>query len=98
DVCSSDLDQRYIRNAALAQIAGKAGRRFVVVFKEGRIGIDRATEALADNKLGLGPFQVRMEFCALGTLHAVVGPKRLRAVGHLDGAERIGARMRGSKT
>src|SRR5690606_29414751 len=30
-------------------------------------------------------------------LHAVVGPKRLWTVRHLDGAERIGARMRRGK-
>lgn len=73
--------------AALAQIPCKAGRGEVVVLEEGRVGVDVATKAFAEDQLGVGNVECRMEASAGGILQAVFGPERLRAVRSLDGLE-----------
>ena len=42
------------REAALAQVAGEPGRRLAIVFIEGRVGVDLAVIALAQDQLGMG--------------------------------------------
>src|SRR6516225_8228523 len=49
---------------ALAQIAGKAGRRRVVVFVERRVGIDRLTKALAHHQRRMRDIEGKMEISA----------------------------------
>src|SRR6185295_11010623 len=85
--------QHDLSDAALPQVAGKAGRRPAVVLKERRVAVDGFAKTLADHKLGLGPREVLVKGCACRPLHTMVRPARLRAVRHLDRRERLAAGM-----
>ena len=80
--------QRHPLEAALAQIAGEAGRRLAVVLAKGRVGVDRPVEALADDQLGMRDVEIGMERGARSALHAMIRPQGLRAVIELDRLER----------
>jgi hypothetical protein len=67
--------------AALAKISGETGGGLVVVFAEGRVGVDVGAEALAEDELGVGEIEAGMEGGAVGVLQTVVGPEGLGAVG-----------------
>src|SRR6185437_15584760 len=58
--------------AALAQIAGKAGGGALVVLPEGGVGIDVAAETLAHDHLGARQIEPRMECGARRLLHAMI--------------------------
>src|SRR5215469_18005428 len=54
-------DEKDTREAALAQVAGKAGRRALVVLVKGRVRIDGTAKALAQNELGMGEMEIATE-------------------------------------
>ena len=84
-------------DAMLAQVAGEACGRGVVVLKEGRVGVDLLAAALAHDQLRVGDVERGVEVGAGGVLHAVNGPEGLPAVGNLDGLEGLGARVGAGK-
>ena len=65
----------------------KSGRRLAVRLDESRIGIDAGMHALAQNEEGKVGRELGMVRSACRSLHAVVRPQRLVAVGkplHLE--------------
>ena len=76
------------REVPLLQVFGKPRRGLAVVFKEGGIGIDLGPKSLLDHFFRMGKVQVRVEGRAPGFLDAMVGPKHLRAVIHVNGVIR----------
>ena len=80
--------------ASFAQIASQAGGRGAVIFEEGGVGIDFGTETFTQNQLGLRKMQGRMKLRAWSALNAMIGPQRLRAIGHFDLLEGTLAGMR----
>ena len=81
--------------AALAEVAGEAGGRFMVVFEEGGVTVDVLPEALSQNEFHMGDIERGVERGAFGVLETVVGPEGLSAVGNGYRLERLGARMGG---
>ena len=79
--------------SALLQIAGEPGRRRAIRFEEGRIAVDRLVMPFAQHEMGLLDPQPVGEPGALRSLDAMVRPQHLRAVGHLDQREGLGAGM-----
>src|SRR6185437_8421541 len=82
---------------ALAQVSGEAGRGEVIVFEEGGVGIDMAAKAFAQDQLGMGNVERRVEGGAGAVLQAMLGPERLRAIERLDRIEGLLAGMRRGK-
>ena len=83
--------------SALPEIAAKSGRRLVIVLEKRRVGIDSSAKTLAQNEFRRIPDKVRMKLRAIGALHAMVGPERLRSVIHIDRLERFAPVMAGCK-
>src|SRR5262249_23946817 len=83
--------------AAFAQITGEPGRRRAVVLIKRRIGIDRASKALADDEGGMRNLQVVAKRGAGGFLHAMIGPEHLKPVSGFDCLKRLLSRMRRCK-
>lgn len=79
-----EADEEEAAKSALAQVACEACGGGVVVFEEGRVAVDGTTEALAEDQLGVGDFERRVQGRAFGVLEAVLGPEGLRAVGYFD--------------
>src|SRR5258706_5896939 len=73
---------------ALAQITRKARGSAPIVLMERGVGIDFRAKPLADHDLRPLPRQLRMKGRARRTLHTMIGPKRLLAIGHADGFKR----------
>ncbi|MNC67864.1 hypothetical protein D3C75_1184040 [compost metagenome] len=69
----------------------------MVGFHEGRIAVDIRIAALANDQLGMGEVECRVQRGAVAALYAVVGPEFLLAVGQLDDVERLLARVAGRK-
>ena len=72
---------------AFAEVACEAGGRCVVVFEEGGVAVDVATESFAEDEFGMGDVEGGVEGCAFGVLDDVFGPEGLGAVVDLDGFE-----------
>src|SRR6516162_587959 len=85
------------RESALPQIAGQSGTSPAVVFVERRVRIDLAMIALAQNQLRVRDPQVLVEFGSERSLHAMVRPKDLWAIGHRDRVVWLSAGMRRGK-
>lgn len=83
--------------AALAKISGETGRSEMVVFEEGGVGVDVATEAFTQDQLGVWNVEGRMKGRAGSILQAVFRPERLWAVSRLDGIERLFAGVGGGE-
>src|SRR5271169_938385 len=75
--------------APLVKIARKPRARAAIVLEECRIGVDLAAKSLADDELGVGNVERWMKCRPLAPLHAMIGPKRLHAVGHSNALERL---------
>ncbi len=69
---------------ALAQIATQAGRSDLIIFLEGRVGVDVSTETFTENEFSMRNFESRVEGSSGAVLETVLGPKRLRPIGCLD--------------
>src|SRR4051812_23868117 len=70
--------------AALSKVSGEPGPGSAVVLVECRVGIDLAVKALAQHKFGMGNSQLRAQFGARRSLHAVVRPQDLPPIGDVD--------------
>src|SRR6516165_6035153 len=75
------------RQAPLAQITGKAGGGLAVVLVEGGVGIDRRSEAFAQDELGVRNLQVVVELRTGRVLNAMIRPQDLLSVVDRDGLE-----------
>lgn len=83
--------------AAFVQVSGKPGGGEVIVLQKGRVGVDMAAEALAEDEFCLGNVERGMEGSAGRALDAMLGPERLRPVRSLDHLKGLLARMSGGK-
>src|SRR5689334_21788568 len=70
-----ETGEEHAPQPALAQITSEPGRGRAVVLIERRIGIDRATKALADHEGGVGNLQILAELRPGRALHAMIGPQ-----------------------
>src|SRR5204862_3780305 len=80
-----------------SQVSGKAGVGLAIVLIDGRIGVDGAIIALAQDKLCMHDVQIAMEIGPARPLHAVVRPQNLSAISQLDALIWLSAGMRGGK-
>src|SRR5204863_4758619 len=85
--------QGHAREAALAQITGKPGRRLAIILAKSRIGIDAGVIALADDQFGMRDVERRVKSGARRALDAMIRPQGLRAVTRLDRLEGLSAGM-----
>lgn len=70
---------------ALPEVAGETGGGDAVVFGEGRVAVDVASEALTKDELGVRDADVTVEIGAGCSLDGVIGPEVLGAIGGFDG-------------
>src|SRR6266852_3362864 len=81
-------------DAALLEIAFEARARLAVGLEEGGVAVDVLVVALADEKLRLRDREILVQRRAVASLHAVIGPQHLLAVGKLDRVEGLPPGMR----
>src|SRR5690625_3265605 len=79
EVCRQS-GQVNLTDAPLAQVAGKPGRRLMVVLIERGIRVDVLPKSLADDELRFLRPKLAEKLSALRTLHAMVGPQHLPPV------------------
>ena len=87
-----EAGQKDPRKTALAQIADQAGRRRAVVLEEGRIGIDRAVDALAQHKPAWGTCSAGWNAAPGVPCTQWSGQSICGAVGRGDGVDRAACR------
>src|SRR5512139_1494067 len=86
--------QKHSRETTFAQVTGESRLGRAVVFEENRVGIDLSVVAFPQDKLSVGNIQVGTEGGPGSSLHAVVRPQDLGAVGDLDRLEGLLAGVR----
>ena len=94
-VCESTYEQAL--EAALAEITGETGRCGVIVFEEGRVGVDIGAEAFADDEFGVWQLEPGVKIGSRSCLDTVIGPERLGPVRRLDGFVGLSARVSGGE-
>src|SRR5206468_1672397 len=73
-----------IPESSFSKVAREAGSRFAVAFHERRAAVDLAVMAFAHHELRVSDAKVGMKRRPRCSLHAVVGPQNLLAVGEAD--------------
>jgi len=69
-----ETDEEYAVERALMEIASEAGRRDPVVFEEGGVGVDFATEPFAEVEFGAGELKRGVVLRTFTSLNAMVRP------------------------
>src|SRR5262249_34069443 len=74
-------------DAALVEVALQAGAALAIGLEEGRVAVDAFAPAFANDELRVAHAEILVQRRAVASLHAVVGPQHLLAVGERDGVE-----------